>query len=391
MIPLVTALLLSVQGPLAPDTVLTPPAGPRIVMLGATGEGVAALRVSVPLQEGPVEAGAGELLRTLALARMKGLAEPVGARVWASRTPWGLAYEVEGAAADFEYLAYLLRVAVAEPDTSTAALEAARQRLQETQAQARETPGGRVAAELRARLAPDALPLEGDPASLPGLDAARLRQVWRRSHQASAMTLVVSSPLAPEVVLAATRGMGAPEAAAAPPPDAPALPGRALPDVQTLRAWYGEAFDTGPDRDPVARVTALLVGDALGARSGSYETGVELWDLPHRSVLVLTGAAYPRNAGDMRRAVSGTLDAVQATVDADAVRDAVARTRLEVLLGARTAGGLVDVVGRAMEPRGDPRAAQQHLDALTAVSLADVTALLNRMKAAGPARAEVRP
>ncbi|MCG6955459.1 MAG: hypothetical protein LJF04_05650 [Gemmatimonadetes bacterium] len=349
------------------------------------------MRIFIPLTEGPVEEGAGEVLRDLALARMQGLANLVGARVSASRTPWGLAYEVEGAAADFEYLAYVLRTAVGEPDTAAAALDAALHHLEEAQARARETPDGRLAAELRAAVAPGVSPLEGSAATLRGLDAARIRQVWRRSHQASAMTLVVSSPMVPEVVLAATRGMGAPEAAAAAPPDAPALPDRTRAQVQTLRSWYGEAYGTGPDRDPVAAVTALLLADALNARSADYEVGVELWDLPSRSVLVLTGAAYPRNAERMRRAVSGTMEALRTRLDEVTVRDAAARARADILLDARTPGGLVEVVGRAMEPAGAPDAAARHLEELSRVGLGEVAALIDRMRAQAPVRAEVRP
>jgi hypothetical protein len=376
---------------LTPDTVLAPPGGPRIVMLGAEGEGVAAMRIFVPLTEGPVEEGAGEVLRALALGRMRGLATLVGARVSASRTPWGLAYEVEGAAADFEYLAYVLRTAVAAPDSSTAAMDAALQHLEDAQARARETPDGKIAADLRRAVAPGVSPLEGSAATLTGLDVARIRAVWRRSHQSSAMTLVVSSPMVPEVVLAATRGMGAPEAAAAGPPDAPAPADRSRSQVQTLRSWYGEAYGAGTDRDPVAAVTALLVADALDARSAGYEVGVELWDLPARSVLVLTGAAYPRNAESMRMAVSGTLEALRSRLDEATVRDAAARARARVLLDARTPGGLVEVVGRAMEPAGDPQAATRRLQELSRVGLGDVAALVDRMRALGPVRAEVRP
>jgi len=57
--------------PFSPDTLLQPPGGPRIVILGTPGEGVAALRLAVPLHEGPAEAGAGHILRELALRRME--------------------------------------------------------------------------------------------------------------------------------------------------------------------------------------------------------------------------------------------------------------------------------------------------------------------------------
>lgn len=403
MIPLLLALavamparasedtLVSHPAPLVPDTVLTPPGGPRIVMFGAEGDGVAALRLSVPLREGPVEEGAGEVLAALALTRMQGLARRVGAGVSATRTPWGMAYEVEGAAADFEYLAYLLRVAVAAPDTARAALDAARAHLEEVQDRARETPDGRLAAELRAGVAPDAPPPEGSPATLAGLDGARLTAVWRRSHQASGMTLVVSSPLVPEAVLAATRGMGAPAADAAPPPDTPARAVRSPVRVQTLRDWYGEAYEAGDSRNPVAGVAARLVADALRSRATGYQTDVELWDLPTRSVLVLTGAAYPRRTAAMRRIVSGTLEAVSSGLDADAVHAAALATRFEILSRARTARGLVEVVGRALEPDGDPDAAARHVEALSGVDLNAVAALLRRMRARGPVRVQVRP
>ncbi len=254
-----------------------------------------------------------------------------------------------------------------------------------------ETPDGRVAAELRVAMAPEEPPLEGSPGVLHDLDGSHIDAVWKRSHQATGMTLVVSSPLVPEAVLASTRGMGAPAASAAPPPDTAVSRRQSRARVQTLRSWYGLAYDAGGPRDPVAEVATRLVAAGMRARSSGYETGVELWALPRRSVLVLTGAAYPRNAATMRRMVSGTLEAVRSSLDADAVRRAATAARFELLYRARTARGLVEVVEQALEPTGDSDAAQRSVERLSRVSLASVDALLKRMIQQGPSRAEVRP
>lgn len=382
---------LTPPSPFRPDTVLSPPGGPRALILGAPRQGVAALRLAIPFTEGPVEAGAGAILRDLALERMQALARPVGARVTASRTPWGLAYAVEGASADFEYLAYLLRQAVARPDVESPAFQEARLRLQDAATASLETPSARIASELRAQVAPDLSPPTGTPTSVKGLDAATVLDVWRRTHQAASMTLVVSAAVVPEVVLAATRGMGAPASAAAGPLDAPAPPGGEPSRVQTLRTWYGEAFAGGDAEDPAGLVAAVLVSHYLEQAARDFEAGIELWELPRGWVLVLTGAAYPRQANAMRRVVRGTLEAVRDGLDAASVAEAVARVERDILLRARTPAGLVGVVGRAVDARGDPDAAAAEMGALHSVDLARMRAFLSALLDGAPRTAEVRP
>lgn len=376
--------------PFAPDTVLQPSGGPRIVMLGTPGEGVAALRLAVPLREGPAEVGAGQILRELALHRMETLARPVGVRVSVSRTPWGMAYTVEGAAADFEYLAYLLREAVAEPIVTGPDFGDARLSLRSTAARARETPGALLLSRLRAAAAPGMPSLEGTPATVDGLDAGLVRSVWRRSHQSSAMTLVVSAPVVPEVVLAATRGLGAPEADARGPLDGPA-PDPARPDAETLRAYFGLAFQSTPVEDPHPQVAAILVARHLQGAGAGFELGIQLWELPDRWVLALTGRAYPRAAAAMRTTVSNALPGTRDALDADLVEQAVALVRRETMLRAQTAAGLVGVVGRAMEVGGDPLAAARYLDTLSAVDSASIRDYMDRLIRLGPVRAEVHP
>ena len=373
-----------------PDTILTAPGGPRVVVLETPGEGVAALRLSVPFRESPMEAGAGQILRDMALHRMETLARPVGVRVGVSRTPWGLAYAVEGAAADFEYMAYLLRQAVAEPDLRGPEFSEARVRLQAAAGGGQETPGGLLLSRLRSGISRGSPSLQGSPASAAAMDAGRVVGLWRRTHQASAMTLVTSAPVVPEVILAATRGIGAPESARGGPPDAPA---RAAPrsGAETLRTHFGEAFAGGGVGDPHAQVAALLVARSLAEPAVPFELGVQLWELADQWVLAVTGAAYSRDAAAMRRAVSGALTRTRTALDADAVARAVAQLRRDEMLRARTPGGLVAVVGRAAEAGGEPEAAARSLQALSAVDATSLRAYLDRLIRGGPVRAEVTP
>lgn len=379
------------SGPLTPDTILAPPGGPRIVVLGTPGSGVAALRLHVPLQEGPAEAGIGLLLRELVEARMESLARPVGARVSATRTPWGLAYAVEGSVADFEYLAYLLREAVARPDVGDVGFTRAGQRVAQETARSAETPEGRLAAELRAAVAPEIPAPGGTPATLSRLGPGAVLEAWSRSHRAEEMTLVVSAGVIPEVVLAATRGMGASGQAPIPPLDAPRPPDADRTSVQTLRRWYGRAWTGGDPASPLGPVTALLLSSLLEGRDGSYETTLQLRELPGRWALLVMGAAYRSAEGSMRATVDGALDDVEARLDPAEVARAAARVRRDLLLRARTPLGLTEVVGRGLEAGGDPGVAARQLAALDEVDVQEVRAFLAELRAGPGARAEVGP
>lgn len=378
---------------LAPDSVILSQDGPRIVLLATPGEGVAALRLSVPLMEGRAEAGAGFVLRDLAVDRMRSLARPVGAQVSGVRTPWGLAYTVVGAAADFEYLAYLLREAVAPPGgEASPAFREARERLATLAAEASESPQRRVAVELRSQASPGLLPPEGTHGSVAALDPGRLRSVWERTHQPSSMTLVVAASVAPEVLLAATRGMGAPRGAAAPPVDTPTPREPRRGTTHTLRTWYGEAWSApGPVSAEAAVAAALVSRHLQGSRAPGLEFSVELWELPDRWVLAAVGAAYPRDVQAMRRTVSGTLSGVRAALEPSAVAEAVAQLRRERLLVARTPPGLVSVVGRNLDATGDPMAALTAAEALDRASADGVRALLDDLLRRPPHTAQVRP
>jgi predicted Zn-dependent peptidase len=221
------------------------------------------------------------------------------------------------------------------------------------------------------------------------MDAASVGDVWRRSHQASAMTLVVSAPVVPEVILAATRSIGAPESERAPPLDAPAPHLEPAPPVQTLRTWLGLAFSHFPVDDVHGAVVALLVTAALESTRGDFETSVELRELPDRWMLTILGAAYPGQARAMRSAVSTALATTLETLDPSEVRAAVARVEQSLRLGARTPAGLVEAVGRSAEATGDPGSAAHRMEQLGRVDAESVRGTLRALLERGPVRAEV--
>jgi hypothetical protein len=143
--------------------------------------------------------------------------------------------------------------------------------------------------------------------------------------------------------------------------------------------------------DPHPRVAAMVVARHLEGSTAGFEMGIQLWELPDRWVLAVTGAAYPPRIAAMRAAVAGALSRTRDALDGDAVARAVAQVRREILLRAQTADGLVAEVGRAMEVGGDPLAAARHLDALSAVDLTSTRSFLDALIRVGPVRAEVRP
>ena len=179
---------------LRPDSVLVAPGGPRIVRLSRPGSGLTALRLSVRITEAPIEAGAAMVLQMLGLDRARAAAWPVGARVEGNRTPWGIAYTVAGPSEEFDYLAYVLRLAVSEPDPDRVSLERARTQARLEAERTAETAAGRLGARLRAAAMPEALPLEGTSASLDGVTRETLRNLWRRTHRREDMTIVLVGP-----------------------------------------------------------------------------------------------------------------------------------------------------------------------------------------------------
>ena len=376
---------------LRPDTLLVAAGGPRMVRLSIPGSGLTALRLSVRITEAPIEAGAAMVLQTLGLDRARAAARPVGARVEGSRTPWGIAYTVVGPREEFDYLAYVLRVAVSEPDPDRVSLERARARARLEAERTAETAAGWLGARLRASAVPEALPPEGTSASLDAVTRATLRDLWRRTHRREDMTIVLVGPEPVELVLASFRDIGSRAPADARPPATSTLVERNTPDPDVLRQWYGEARLAGDIRNPHGAVIATIVSRGLRRARLAFESDVQLWDIGSERVLDVTGAAYPAQAAGMRQRVQQVLSMAAEGVDAGQVAPVVAALRFELLAAARTPWGLAAQVGRYFDATGDPDAAWENVLALDLVSSDTVRRFLAELERRPVARAEVRP
>ena len=359
-------LILLVTAPLAarpqaseaaftPDTVLQMPGGLRIVVLRSDPGGVAALRLSIPFVETAAEAGAGRMLAALAERRMAGVARQVGSRVSASRTPWGLAYSVEGAEADLDYLAYLLRLATAQPRPENGIVELIRAELILDLERQDESPGDRLLADLRRTTAPDLSPLGGSHSSVRLLDQARLRAVWQRTHLAPSMSLVAMTSASAVTLLAMLEQIGLPKVEVTEPMNAPdsGVVNRGPPPPGS---WYAEARVDHAVADPHAAVAAHL--------------------------LVVAGTALSRPAiTSLKETVRSALADFSDSLDAHQVALAVGRVGREYRARARTPGGLVEQVGHMADRTGGSSDASLYLAGLGRVTAESLAAYLDGLGA----------
>ena len=364
-----------------PDTILQVPGGPRLIVLHADPGGIAALRLSIPLVESAAEAGTGRMLAALAERRMVGAARQIGARVAASRTPWGLVYSVEGAEVDLDYLMYLLRLATAEPRPESGVVEAIRAELILDLERQAESPGDRLLADLRRAAAPELVPLAGSLGSVRLLDEARLRAVWQRTHRGPSMSLVAMTSASAAALLSMLEAIGLPEAAVADPLDAPDTRASSRGPLP-LRSWYGEARVDHAVADPHAAVAAHLIARNAEEVASGVELGVRLWQLRDRTLLVVAGAALGRQSGaSIEEVVHTALVDVAASLDPQRVAVAVDRVGREYRTRARTPGGLVEQVGRMADSTGGSSDALQYLASLALVTTESLAAYLNGLGA----------
>jgi hypothetical protein len=158
-----------------------------------------------------------------------------------------------------------------------------------------------------------------------------------------------------------------------------------------LRHWYGEAYTTADPLDPHPPVTALLLSDGLRGSSEGFEAGVQLWDLTGQQIIAVVGAAYPAGRERMRARIRTALADTRQSLAGEDVRNAAARVRQDLLVDARTPGGLVAAVGRHMDATGSPDAARRFLDALAGVTLDSTRTFLAGLERQTALRAELRP
>ena len=373
---------------LRPDTVLRPPDGPTIAFVEAPGSPAAAIRVTVPFVESHSDAGAGYLIQLLAVGRARRLQEMLGAEVMADRTSRALVYQVNGAVTDFDHLAAVVRELLARPEPS--GFLAARARLEEMTREERETPRGTLRLRLRSRMAPAVPSVTGTLSSLETLTPARLVELWNASHRRGELALVVVAELPPEAALSAFAEVG--EAGTAPeisPLSSAAARDGAVPGPERIRVWYGEAYPAGDVRDPRSALLMRIANEYLQEIETEFEPHLERWELADRSWLVLTGAAFSRNARAMRARIRGYRRDVRASLDPISLRNAKAALRSALLVQARSPGGLAEVIGRHMDATGDAGAAADYLVRLEAIDFGAMAAFLDEIAAAQAFTAEV--
>jgi len=297
---------------------------------------------------------------------------------------------VVGPTTDLDYLAYLLREAIREPVGEWVGFSQARASLMGEARRKAETPRGRVTSQLRSAAAPFAPPPEGTSGSLEHLTLAHVRDVWARSHQPEAMTLLVSGDVPVDLLLVAVTDIGSPT----PPPEGPSdtfLPEPSRPRTQVIRDWYGEARPMTASDEPYAEIAARLIAERLRSSAITFEAEVQLWELHRAKVLTVVGAAYRDDRPAMRRGIQDVWHDTAQALDEEALAGVVAGIRTDLLFGARTPLGRVRIVGRHLDSTGSPDAARTYLDALGSVTLAGTRDFLLQLAAATPARAEVGP
>jgi len=377
---------------LRPDSVLRLPEGPQLVLFTDPGASVTALRLSLTLEEDPDEAGAARILQAHGLQRVRSAANSVGATVTASRTPWGISYTVVGPQLHFEYLAWILRQVVAEPDLQRVQFLRAREEVSADVERTVETPLGALADRLWSQISPGQPLPAGSHASLQRLTPSSVRAFWERTHRPDRMTVLAAGPVSADPLIAAFKDLSE----SATPSVGGAADARPIPvdergRTQVLRRWYGQAYAVGDPTDPRAEVVALLAGARLGNGGQGYEAGVELWELGQRRVLAVTGAAHGRNASAMQARIRGLVGETRDALTPDAATTAASALRFQMLASARTPEGLVTLVGRHHDATGDPGAAGEYLTDIENITADSLGQLLASMEAAGPVTAEVRP
>ena len=384
------ALLSAISDPesLRPDTVLRPPDGPAIAFVEATGSPAAAIRITVPFVESDSGAGAGYLIQLMALERVRRLRETLGIEVLAHRTSLGLVYRLNGAVADFDHLARVARELLARP--ASPGFVAARTRLEGMNRQERETARGALRLRLRSRMASPIPSVTGTLESLAALHPARLVEQWRESHRRGNLSVVVVADLPVEAAFSALAELG--EAGPAPETDRlPEAAARRFPAIrpERIRVWYGEAYPSGNARDPRSALLARIANDHLRELGGEFEPHLERWELGERSWLVLTAAAFSRNATTMRARVRDYIGDLRAALSPTVVRNARVSLRSELVLEARSPGGLAEVIGRHLDATGDADAAADYLRRLEEVDFEAMIAFFDEVAAAETITAEV--
>ncbi len=372
-----------------PDEILQPPGGGEVAVFRHVPPEVIAIRVSVPFEEVREEAGAGQLLRIQAQDRMAVLAARVGARAAVHRTPQALVYEVSGAAADLDFLAWILREGMRRP--TSAEFEPARRQLRVELDRRMETPQGVLHERIREGLAPGTAPVSGSHGSLDRMDSSRLEAIWARTHRRESLRIVIAARAPSALVLSALSGLGlgpdVPVPDIPPPQDA----GSPRPSPEVIRHWTSEAYPIAGRAEAAPLVAARWIAEVLRADGGDFEAAVEIWDLGAQRALVLSGAAYPRSRQAMEARVRGAIDDASRRLTEEDVRRIAGGLRAEILRLGSTPWGRAELVGQSWDSGHGPGGVEELITSLEGLSYQEVYDTLRTLAATTPLREELRP
>lgn len=352
---------------------------------------VVALRMALLADDPQGFAGAGHLIQHLHLPAMEEQAARVGARVQALRTSDALVYTVTGPAAELDYLAGVLRGALAAPRPAQPQLLMALNALAEERGAERETAASYVRAALRQGVFPGELPAAGTAASARRLETAPLEALWGEMYSPDRLAVVAVGDVEAEQVTRALRGIPAAAGerlAEAMPDTAPAL---AADTPQATRAWAGWAASAPGDDAASLSVAARLVGNRLRRGMTGSAVEVEHWWTHRGHALAIVAATPGPRAAAARRTVAGALAGTLEALDAEAVRDAVAGVRRDLLFYSRTPERMAEVLGAFADRGGEPDAAQRFFAALDGVTEASVRAVLEGVRASEAVTVGIAP
>lgn len=394
VVPLL-AVVLSVQvapqqtPALRADEILRPPGGPEIAVFRSVAPEVVSLRLSIPLEETPAEAGAGQFFQRQATDRMEPLARRIGARAEVHRTPQGMVYQVSGALSDLDFLGWILRAALEPP--SPADFDDIRRRIAVENDRRMETPQGVLATRVRAALAPGVPSVYGTTGSLDRIDSSRLLSIWERSHRRDRARLVVAGQVPAELGLALAADLAIPEGVDAAPIPAGEDTGSPQPTPEVNRNWIVEAFPLAPGDEVAALVAGRWLGEQARIAGEDFELGIEIWDVAGGRALIVSAVAFPRSLQLMRSRIDNLFaDAAGQITDED-VTVAAGAVRTEIIMGARAPWGLAEIVGQAWDAGNGPEGVETLVAGLASVTRADVLRLFDTLGGSSPIREELRP
>ena len=392
LIPRHISLLLAVAqgaGPAAPEGVLPIPGGPDLAVVRTAAPEVASIRVAIPLIEEETGAGAGFLLAAEADARMRALAERIGASAEARRTSHAVVYHVAGPVSELDHLASILREGMGPP--GAAEPEASLRLLRAEQERRLETPRGVLAARLRHALAPSAPSVFGTAGSLDRMNASRLRAVWDQTHLRGSARVVVAGSVPPELALLLVNDLGLRDEPSGPAPAGGDDTGSPLPDPEVIRHWVALGYPIRSGDEAAALVVARFLGEEVAAGGGDFEVGIEIWEAGGGTALVVTGAAYPRSREAMENRLESIFADAAGSITEDDVRRLSDALRTEILLAGRTPWGLAELVGQAWDAGRGTTGADDLLGTLDGLGAVGIIGLLGALDREVPVREELRP